>query len=148
MTEKCCPHCGCHINMRRSHPDHARYFGLVSAAYMQWPEQHRFEPDNAEHLRGWLTAAAGHRVTTRIEIPDIPPDPIADAVAGAIKAAKGTAFVFPRRGAVSVISPKSIAWDQAGQSEFAAVRDAVTAVIEREIGVSADSLLRERANAA
>lgn len=152
MREKACPHCGGILHRARSLPDHRRLFGLIAAAFDTWPEQHAFRPDDAEHLRAWLTAKAGYRETTAISIPHLATAEaraaFVDAIEAAIRAAGGVAFVVPHRDVVAVIRPKSIAWAKLGQAEFGQIRDAISDVIERELGVSADALLRERANAA
>jgi hypothetical protein len=31
----------------RSPADHRRFFGCIKAAFMHWPEQHDFQPDDA-----------------------------------------------------------------------------------------------------
>jgi hypothetical protein len=48
-------------NKQRSTAQHRRFFGLVKAAYDQWPENHQFDPDNEDHLRAWLLVKAKHR---------------------------------------------------------------------------------------
>lgn len=152
MTEKSCPHCGGSLESGRSSPDHRRFFALIQAAFHQWKENHEFQPDNSEHLRAWLIAKAGYREGTFVELPDGATDGTRKmfmaSLESAIRAAGGLGFVKPYRDGVAVVKPKSIAWHKIGQREFGQIRDAVTDIIEAEIGVSADQLLRERDNAA
>lgn len=149
MNLHSCPHCGGVLTKGRSLPDHRRFFGLIAAAFEQWPEDHSFTPESAEHLRAWLTCKAGWRESTPIHMPDMATDRMKDlfrlSIEAAIAAAGGTAFVVPYRDVVAVIRPKSIAWDKIDQKEFGKLRDAVSDVIEAEIGVKADDLLREKA---
>lgn len=149
MSDKSCPHCGGSLESGRSSPDHRRFFGLIAAAFRQWPHNHDFQPDSSEHLRAWLTAKAGYRESTLIELPDGATDGMqklfALSIENAIKATGGFGFVVPYRAGVAVIKPKSIAWHKIGQREFGQLRDAVTDIIEDVIGAKADDLLRERA---
>lgn len=147
MSEKSCPHCGGILTRVRSLPDHRRFFALVHAAYHQWPEAHEFQPHSAEHLRAWLTCKAGWRDATPIQMPDMATERMRDlfrlSIEAAITAAGGVAFVVPYQSGVAVITPKSIAWDKLGQQEFAQLRDAVSDVVEAEIGVNVDQLLQK-----
>lgn len=149
-----CEHCHRPITKPRSSADHRRFFGVLHAAFDQWPETSDFTPDNAEHLRAYLLCKSGYRETTFIPVLDgAGSHPAvarltALAAEAAIKAAGGYAFVRPHRDGIAVHAPKSIAFDKLSQKEFGPLRDAVEAVIEAEIGVSADALLRETENAA
>ena len=149
MSEKTCPHCGCVIVKGRSSPDHRRFFAMIRAAYDHWPAKHEFQPDSAEHLRAWLTCKAGYRESTIIDLPDGATDGMQRlfvlAIEASVKAADGLGFVRPYNGSVVVFKPRSIAWDTLGQREFAAVRDAISDVIEAETGITVDALLREKA---
>jgi hypothetical protein len=152
MTEKSCPHCGGSLESGRSLPDHRRFFALIQAAFHQWKENHEFQPDNSEHLRAWLLCKAGYRTNTVIEPPssmdEIAYYDFVASVEGVMRAMDGHGFVVMHDGVVVIVRPKSIAWHKIGQREFGRLRDAVTDIIEAEIGVSADQLLRERDNAA
>jgi hypothetical protein len=152
MTEKSCPHCGGSLESGRSSPDHRRFFALIQAAFHQWPHDAEFTPDNSEHLRAWLICKAGYREATFIDLPEGGTEGMQRlfmlSIENAVKAADGLGFVVPYKNGVAVIKPKSIAWSKLGQREFGQLRDAVTDIIEAEVGVSADQLLRERDNAA
>jgi len=66
-----CPECGCVIkdDKPRSNPQHRRFFGMIAAAYHQWPEQFKeFQPLDAEHLRAWLLIKAGHRHVEHVDV--------------------------------------------------------------------------------
>lgn len=150
-----CPHCGCEIEKAgkpRSPEQHRRFFALIRAAYQQWPESAEFQPDNEEHLRKWLTAAAGYRDGTDIAVPFAENEPsvtklVSIAVEASVRAAGGYAFVRPdaNGGRLRVYKPKSIRFGTMGPAEFGKLCDDVSEVIEREIGVSADDLLKEKA---
>lgn len=151
-----CPSCGFVMDQHakgRSLPDHRRFFGVIRAAYHHWPEAHEFQPDSAEHLRAWLLCKAGYRDVTSIPVEFAEDQPallrlVALAAEGAVKAAKGYAFIRPHGAGLAVFSAKSIAWDKLKQSQFHEIRDAVEHVIEAETGLKPDDLLRETEAAA
>lgn len=149
MSDKSCPHCGGSLESGRSSPDHRRLFGLIRAAFDHWPPDYDFQPMNSEHLRAWLTAKAGHREGTFIEMPDNPSPEVRDmfmkAVEATIAAVHGKGFPVPYKGGICVVTAKSIAWHKLGQREFGKLRDDITDIIEAVIGCKADDLLRERA---
>lgn len=142
-----CPHCG---SKPRSSEDHRRFFALISAAFSQWPEAHEFQPDSPEHLRAWLLCKANYRDTTTIPVEYAEDQPgmlklVLLTAEAAIKAAKGYAFVRPHGHGLAVFSAKSIAWDKIDQKKFNGIRDSVSEILETELGVSADRLLKEKA---
>ena len=150
-----CKHCGGDLEPTgkvRSPEQHRRFFGLVRAAYNHWPETAEFRPESEEHLRKWLTAAAGYRDHTDIAAPYAEDEPavtklISLTIEASVRASGGFAFVrpHPEGGMVRVYKPKSIAFHKMGPSEFGELCDDVAAVIERETGLKADDLLREKA---
>lgn len=148
---KLCEHCGKPTTKPRSGADHRRFFGVINAAFHQWPETHSFQPDDAEALRAWLLCSAGYREV--VSIPFESDDPALSrlavlAVEGALKAARSHAFVRPHGGGLAVFTAKSIAWEKLGQRQFVEVREAVEAEIEKAIGVKCDDLLRHSEEAA
>lgn len=151
---KHCPHCGCDIGepgKGRSVPQLRRYFALIRAAFTHWPDAHEFRPDNAEHLRRWLQCKSGHYETTRIEIPSSDPNVMKLArlaAEAAIDAADGTAFIKPFGDYLIVFKPKSIRFDKLSHGAACQLFDEVAAVIEAEIGIPADRLLKEQEAAA
>lgn len=151
MTIHSCPHCGGVLTKGRSLPDHRRFFGLIAAAFEQWPEGHEFRPTDADHLRKWLLCKAGYHTVSTFELPATD-DPVLMAkmmefAESLLDHASGSAGKFGRwRGNILyMFEAKSIAWDKIDQKEFGKLRDAVSDVIEAEIGVKADDLLREKA---
>lgn len=144
-----CPNCGFTLTEHaRSSPDHRRFFGLIRAAFHHWPEASEFQPDNEEHLRAFLLCKAGYRDVTTIPCEFAENEPavlklVALAAEGAVKAAKGHAFIRPHGAAIAVFSAKSLAWDKLDQKAFNKVREAVEEVIKAEIGIEPDQLLKE-----
>jgi len=149
-----CPHCGCDIGHKpRSEADHRRFFALIGAAFAQWPEAHEFQPSSSEHLRSWLLCKAGHHEVITIPVEYAEDQPamlrlVTLTVEAAMKAADGYTFVRPHGSAIAVFKARSIAWHKLGQKDFGAIRSAVEDVIEAEIGVPADKLLKDHERAA
>lgn len=144
-----CDHCPAKAD--RSLPQHKRYFALVRAAYTHWPEAHNFKPDDEEHLRKWLQCKAGHYTTTRIEVPSADPAIMTLArlaAEGAIKAAKGVAWIKPVDDTLIVFVPKSIAFDKLEHKAACRLFDEVASVIESEMGIKADELMKQHEAAA
>jgi hypothetical protein len=147
-----CPHCGAEFDTKkRSRPDHARLFALIHAAYQQWPEASSFQPANSEDLRAWLICKAGpeFRRSTPILL-----DPDADeatkevfriGIQEAIKAATGKAFVIPFGSGVAVVAPVSMSFSRMDQRTFSRLRDAITDIIEAELGCKVEDLAKEAA---
>ena len=142
-----CPHCGTMLVKPRSPQDHKRLFAVISAAFNQWPDRSDFQPDSSEHLRSWLLCKAGYRDVVTIPIEDDAPAAVAKlavlAAEAAIKAARTHAFIRQHGHGLAVFSAKSIAWDTLAQKDFVVVRQAVEDVIAAEVGVDAETLLKE-----
>ena len=142
---------GCPARQGRSLPQHRRYFSLIAAAHHHWPENHDFQPESVDHLRKWLQCKAGHYTTTRIEVPSAEPAIMRLArlsAEAAIKASGGTAWIKPFDGGVVVFVPISIAFDKLDHRGACKLFDEVAGVIEAEIGIKADHLLKETEAAA
>ena len=52
----------------RSAPQHRLLFAALKVAYDNWPEDHEFQPVDADDLRYWLEVKAGHGV--KVEFSD------------------------------------------------------------------------------
>ena len=144
---KRCPQCGFvdqGASHKRSNPDHARTFALIARAYQHWPEAHPFEPQNSEHLRAWLIVAAGPewRETRTTFLTD---DPATRELAKEVKKDDIHRFVIGDGKTLSIVKPRSIAFDKMGQAEFGRLRDAITDIIEQTIGCSVEDLMQEAA---
>lgn len=141
-----CPNCGFDQghNHKRSNPDHNRLFGLIRAAFHQWPEWHPFEPQNELHLRKWLIVMAGPEfhvaqqtwITNNEEMRAI----VKEAKKGDLDR-----FAIGDGPTLSICEPKSIAFNKMGQAEFGRLRDAITDIIEQTIGCKVEDLMQEAA---
>ena len=162
MTEPC-PTCGQKDRRPRSPNDHRRFFAAIGAAFHHWPERHSFRPESAEHLRAWLLCKAGYHKVDVVEIPDDLLDHLPEEIQhvvlnilGAIvhksiEVAKADdEFTFERahNNSIAVFKPRSIAFDTLDQKGFGALREAVEEVIEGELGITVDQILKETERAA
>lgn len=162
MTEPC-PTCGQKDRRPRSPADHRRFFAAIGAAFHHWPERHAFKPESAEHLRAWLLCKAGYHKVDVVEIPDdllddLPQDlqVVVLNILGAIvhksievaKADDEFAFERAHNNSIAVFKPRSIAFDNLDQKGFSTLREAVEEVIEGELGIKVEDLLRETERAA
>jgi hypothetical protein len=150
-----CPHCGCELERKsRSLQDHRRLFGLLRAAYLQWPETHSFQPSSEEELRAYLLISAGHFDVTSIPAPEACSEhpPImqlfrlaVEATVSALSRKFGYCDIRISTGGVEILTAKSIDFRTVGQREFGPIREAMESLIEDAVGVKSDQLLREKA---
>ena len=148
-----CPECGAVLDRpARSSRHHRRLFGLITAAFHNWPENCEFQPESAEHLRAWLLVKAGHRETREIPVTFLEEYPILTPLTRlTIEAVLREAGPFPvinpnaSAGTLSITWSKSIAWSELDQRKFSPIAEAVEQTIEQELGVTAEQLLREKA---
>lgn len=141
-----CPHCGCDTAVPktgkpRSVPAHRRYFALIRAAKMHWPEAHRFQPASEDHLRKWLQAKAGYRDVQTIDTDNMTPAQAVAAVAAVLSTADVHHFVHADQSRLYVITSRSIAFDALPHREACALFEAVAEVIESETGVRCDDMI-------
>jgi hypothetical protein len=149
-----CPRCG--AEPRRSTPQNNRYHALMRAAFHHWPQSHRFQPRNREHLRKWLQVMAGHKVTKRIDAPKgltvsalkdfvtLLFKNTADHVFATVMYAKSTGEPI----AVELDISKSTRFEMLGHREACKLFDDISQIIEAETGLKADALLKEEEKAA
>lgn len=142
-----CDHCPAKAD--RSLPQHRRLFGLIRAAHMHWPEKHEtFEPLSEEHLRKWLLCKAGHHTVKTLALADMTASEAKALLEAAFYAAGAYSFVKGTAGKVHIFTPKSIAFDKLDHRAACKLFDEIGAVIETEIGIKADELLKNHEAAA
>lgn len=144
-----CPRCG--AEPRRSNPQNNRYHALMRAAFHHWPQSHRFQPRNREHLRKWLQVMAGHKVTKRIDAPKgltvsalkdfvtLLFRDTAEHVFATVMYAKSTGEPI----AVELDISKSTRFEALPHREACKLFDAVSDIIKAETGLDAGVLLKE-----
>ena len=136
----------------RSGPQHRRFFAIVNAAFHHWPERppSGFRPRNAEHLRYWLEAQAGHyTVTTTARIQSADPDKVFALMSAFMRHSEDDRLFVDLDGPLLVQKrTKSIDYDAMGSADFSRLKDAVCDIIKAETGMDAERLLRETEKAA
>lgn len=157
MTERHCHECGA-VQMEepkhnRSTPQLRRFYAIIRAAYLNWPEQppSGFRPQNEEHLRRWLEMRAGlFTVTKQARITSTDPDKLYALMSEFFKHSKDTTLFNELDGNLLIQKQvKSIAYEAIKESaEFSRLKDAICEIIEIEVGVAAEKLLRESEKAA
>lgn len=60
-----CPRC--RLKWGQSEEERGLLFAVISLAFKSWPERHKFQPTDAEHLRAWLAIEVGHYEALRVE---------------------------------------------------------------------------------
>lgn len=132
----------------RSIDQHKRFFAVVKAAFDNWPHAHKFQPDNAEHLRAWLLVRAGHHTVKTFYLSDE-----AAEYARLIPVIVQTmlhkhAWCRAEGNKLDVCVPLSIAIHgehAIGHQLFCKINDDVDEIIRAETGLDPEALLRERA---
>ena len=155
-----CPDCGCVIKEHkpRSNPQHRRFFGMIAAAYHQWPEQFQeFQPLDVEHLRAWLLVKAGHRHVEHVgvNVQKLSTREIAlmkrafESPVRVKRAKKVYRFWRIYRGIAVVLEPLSVSFDEMPHQKACEIMHEVEELVCNVLGIeSCDQLLKEKERAA
>jgi len=131
----------------RSLDQHRRYFAVIRAAFVQWPERDNFSDKNEFRKYLQIMAGAGD-VVAEIPVAGLGKEIAKFIAMQAIKAAGGYAVPLIRGDNLRIVKPKSVAFDKMKHADFCRLSDDVCALIEEKLGVSADDLIRETEAAA
>lgn len=152
MATQHCPDCGCILNggkKPRSLEQHRRYFAVMRAAWMHWPEAHERQFTNAEELRAWLQMKAGHReIGAQIPLTGISKERAMLVVEAAIRGVGSYAMPVIHGDTLVIFKPKSIRFASLSHQAFCALNSDIDAIIEAETGIHPDKLLKETEQAA
>lgn len=149
-----CPECGAVFSEEkkgktRSVEQHRRYFGVLRATFLHWPESHPVQFSSEEECRKFLQMKAGHKtVSARIPIVGVSRERAVMLAEASIRAAGSYAVPIAHGGDLVVFVPKSIAFDKLSHLEFCRLSNQVEEVIKAETGLDPDSLLNETEKAA
>lgn len=144
-----CPGCGLSFaHKKRSLSHHRLFFAAVSAAFDNWPLEHRFLPSCEEHLRAWLLVQVGHHNVIGQNLIDqgdiFRVVDFTERLLTAVRQFGGYGFVeIASRKSIIVKYPKSIAYRELDQKAFAPIAEAVFQIIEEETGIKIENLKRE-----
>lgn len=146
---KSCPHCGCELapeGKARSGDQLRRYFAMIRAAFLHWPESHAHQFANAEELRAFVQMKAGHRtVGAQIPLTGMSKERAMLLAEAAIRGAGSYAMPVIHGDVLVIFRPKSISFGKLDHSSFCRLSDDVEAVIRNETGLDPEALLVERA---
>lgn len=149
---KRCACCGCDItdnDKPRSLPQLKRFFAMIRAAFLHWPETSEQQFSSDEELRKYLTMRAGWRdVAARIPLVGVNLDITKMIVAQAFKAAGTHAWPVIHKSELVIWVPRSIAFHSMGPKEFGQLSDAVATVIKDMTGLDIDQAMKETESAA
>lgn len=138
----------CKITKKRSSPHHKLFFAAIQAAYDNWPEDKEEQFENKEEFRAWLLCKAGYHDQIKLELdhPDYA-SKCAEMFAFFIKEAFGQRSIFFKSHKTFLVGfvPQSIAWDKMEQSEFTALTQKVSDILNAEINMSLDDFKQEQA---
>lgn len=143
-----CPDCGCDLSKpgkARSPEQLRRYFALMKATFMHWPEAHPHQFANLEEMRSWLQMKAGHReVGAHIPISGMSKERALLLAEAAIRAANSFAWPVIHGDTLVVFRPKSISFAKLYHANFCRLASDVEAVILKETGLDPERLLLEK----
>lgn len=145
-----CPTCGAKAKPKiRSIEQHRRYFGLIRAAFHHWPETSERQFSSEDELRAYVQIKAGYReVGAQIPLSGLNKDRALLLVEAAIRGSGSYAIPIFYKDAIVVFKPKSVSFEKMGHQEFCGLNNAVATVIEQELGITADELLKQTEAAA
>lgn len=149
-----CPVCGHSDEGRnrgapRSLEQLRRYFAVIRAAFHHWPETSARQFSDEEALRAYVQMKVGYReIAATIPLVGLNKDRAVMLVEASIRAAGSYAMPVVHKGDLVIFKPKSISFAKLGHSEFCKLNDAVEAVIEQEIGVPVETMLKAHEAAA
>lgn len=152
-VEIVCPDCGSiirHPKRRgkpRSVPQHRRLFGLVRAAFNQWPDSYEFQPRDEEHLRFWLLKEVGHcEVAKTIRCETVNVKALTSLLTSIFRAADSRrCFLDVHGDLIHVIVPHSVSFEKLPHSSACVIYSLIEDRISQVIGVQADTLLKAKA---
>lgn len=153
-----CPACGVVLEDKpapktdRSTPQHRRFFAIIKAAYLHWPDHATgdFRPKSEDHLRYYLEMRADHyTVTTTARIKKVEPEMAYQLVRAFLKHSEDERLFLELDGNLLIEKrTKSICYDAMDSREFSRLKDTVCDIIKEETGMDAEQLLRETERAA
>lgn len=132
----------------RSYDQHKRFFAVIAAVYDQWPEQHPFQPDSAEHLRAWLLVRAKHCVINTFHLTGNTEELARVVMIITATMLKKHSWAKSEGTKLHVCVPLSIDYKTVTHQQFCKINDAVDEIIRVETGLDPDELLKQRDMAA
>lgn len=148
-----CKVCGCAVDgptkgAPRSLDQLRRFFAVIRAAFHHWPETSARQFANEEELRAYVQMKAGYReIAAKIPLAGVNSQRALILVEAAIRAAGSYAMPVLHNDELVIFKPRSISFAKLGHTDFCRLNDAVETVIEQEVGVPVETLLKEHEGA-
>lgn len=145
----CCPACEFEFDLfkaskPRSIEQHKRLFGLIRAAFDQWPETYERQFADAGELRSFLIMKAGWKeVALRMPLVGLKLDLVVAVVGAALKAVHAHAITVPHNNQLVIIKPKSIKFQSMKHLEFCDLNNSIDLVIQEVFHMTGDELLEQ-----
>jgi hypothetical protein len=140
-----CPHCGCILESGkvRSNKAHSMLFAVIAEAWRQWPESHKFQPEDAEHLRAYLFVKARHYDAIDVKVKHTDAAILGPQLAALVKAnADGkTPLLHAYSWGIRQFKPRTIS-GRPDSKMFHAVSSKCYSEIEAVIGVPVERMQR------
>ena len=131
----------------RSIDQHRRFFGLVRALFLHWPEAMEFQPDNEDHLRAYLLVKAGYRSIREFSVEgDATEFARLVPVVSALMLHK-YCWAWADGNSIKVCAPESTRFDKLSHKDACKVYDKVDEFV-RTLGIDPDQILKEHERAA
>jgi hypothetical protein len=133
----------------RSDEEHNLFFGVVGMAFSNWPESHKFQPTDAEHLRAWLLIEANH--FEELDATDVTKGDIGGTIKLGLFFCGGRKhFRLVSRGTALIIQrPRSIKkGEEINARDFRAVADVVYAIVKEITTITPEIYKAEKDKAA
>ena len=148
-----CKVCGCDTSGPRSGAPRSleqlrRYFAVIRAAFAHWPDTNERQFSSEEELRAYVQMKAGYReIAAKIPLAGVNRQRALMLVEASIRAAGSYAVPVLHNDELVIFKPRSISFAKLGHTDFCRLNDAVATVIEQEIGVPVETLLKEHEGA-
>ncbi len=133
---------------RRSSEEHGLLFGVIGLAFDNWPEQHGFKPDDAEHLRAWLAIECGHCERFEADASAFTSPKEAIALARFFCGGRRDFRAFRSGEKLIMLRPRSISEREITVTEFRGVSARMYDLIEATTGITPEVYKAEKDKAA
>ena len=151
---KSCPHCGCELTQpsggkARSVEQIRRFFAMIKAAFLHWPETHERQFSSSEELRAYLQMKAGAReIGAQIPLTGLPKERAMLLAEAAIRGAGSHSMPVIHGETLVIFRPKSISFAKMAHADFCRLNDDVAGVTRNETGNDLEELMRQTERAA
>jgi len=131
----------------RSPDQHRRFFGLIKAAFENWPEAETFQPATPLHLRKWAAVKAGWFYIVSNENPNYARQ-AAEFAMQVLRQHNEPGWIVERRGQIALVSARSISYKDMSHQNACRVFSAAEDILCEILGFPNGDALLEAAKQA